>query len=290
MHYDPIKKNLNKFFNLSPQLRILFYKLLDILLLRAWYIKREIRKWANELKTQNYSQIDSFIGAHENASLSSKLKTEILDAGSGFGQYTYYLSTLNRSWRILGVDVWEQHVQDCNNFFVKLNKDNVSFRIADLTRFIEKEKYDLIITIDVMEHILEDEQVFRNFNLSMKQGAMLLISTPSDKGGSEAHSESDKSFIEEHVRNGYNIDDIKKKLESSGFRDIDAKYSYGVPGHIAWILSMKLPVLMLGTSKLFFIILPIYYILTYPICLILNFIDVTFKHKTGTGLIVKAFK
>src|SRR5208283_5365586 len=124
MHYDPIKKYLNKFFNLSPTLRILFYKLLDILLLRTWYIKREIKKWDKDVKNQK-----------------SKVKSDlkILDAGSGFGQYSYYLSILNRGWKILGVDIWEEHIHDCNNFFVKLKKDNISFRIADLTKFIKRD-------------------------------------------------------------------------------------------------------------------------------------------------------
>ncbi len=279
MHYDPIKKYLNKFFNSTPFLRIVFYKMLDILLLRTWFVKREIRKWSQE--------VNIHVGTLHAKSIQH---IEVLDAGSGFGQYSYYLSTLKRNWKILGVDVWEQHVQDCNNFFVKIRKDNVSFRIADLTKFIEKDRFDLIISVDVMEHILEDEQVFHNFNISLKKGGMLIVSTPSDLGGSEAHSETDISFIEEHVRNGYNIDDIKVKLEKAGFRDINAKYSYGTPGHISWLLSMKFPIMMLGTSKLFFILLPFYYIVTFPFCLLLNYIDFSFKHKSGTGLIVKAYK
>ena len=141
-----------------------------------------------------------------------------------------------------------------------------------------------------MEHILEDEAVFQNFYHSLKSDGMLLISTPSDKGGSDAHDEHDKSFIGEHVRNGYNIDEIKTKLTNAGFKTIEARYSYGVPGHIAWMFSMKFPMEMLGASKLFFIILPFYYLLTFPFCLILNYFDVILKHKTGTGLIVKALK
>lgn len=275
MHYDPIKKILGQFFNINPQFRIFFYKLLDLLLLRAWYIKKEIRKWAVQVSVSKF---------HVSGEI------EILDAGCGFGQYSYYLSTIDKSWKILGVDIWKEHIQECNDFFIKLKKDYITFKIADLTRFIEKEKFDLIITVDVMEHILEDEKVFYNFNRSLKVGGMLLISTPSDKGGSEAHSDDDKSFIEEHVRNGYNIDDIQVKLKNAGFRDIDANYSYGTPGHISWLLSMKIPMIILGLSKLFMILIPIYYILTFPFCLILNYIDVNFNHKSGTGLIVKAYK
>ena len=83
---------------------------------------------------------------------------------------------------------------------------------------------------------------------------MLLISNPSDQGGSDVKSESDSSFIEEHVRDGYNIKEIEQKLLSAGFSKVESKYSYGTPGKISWRLSMKYPILMLGSSKLFFII------------------------------------
>ena len=42
----------------------------------------------------------------------------------------------------------------------------------------------------------------------------LLISTPSDKGGSDVHNDDEESFIDEHVRDGYSIKDITEKLIS----------------------------------------------------------------------------
>ena len=41
MQYDPIKRSLGRVFNTTPGLRILFYRLLDLLLLRSWHIRRE---------------------------------------------------------------------------------------------------------------------------------------------------------------------------------------------------------------------------------------------------------
>jgi hypothetical protein len=69
-----------------------------------------------------------------------------------------------------------------------------------------------------------------------------------------------------------------------------ARYSYGTPGQISWRLSMKYPILMLNKSRLFFILLPFYYLIVYPFALILNLIDVRHPHASGTGLIVKAIK
>lgn len=268
MQYDPIKRSLGAVFNKTPFLRKVFYHLLDLLLLRSWHVRRQIRLWART--------------AQANAS--------ILDAGSGFGQYDYFMSTINRKWKIRGVDVKEEQIADCNQFFSRIGRPQVTFAYADLTQYSEKEAFDLVLSVDVMEHILEDVQVFRNFYKSLKPGGMVLISTPSDQGGSDVHDHDEESFIEEHVRDGYNISDIQEKLKLAGFSQTEAHYQYGVPGQLSWRLSMKFPIVALGKSKFFFILLPFYYIVTFPVCLVLNWCDVRFNHTSGTGLIVKAFK
>ena len=129
----------------------------------------------------------------------------------------------------------------------------------------------------------------------MKKGGTLLISTPSDQGGSDVHDhdhdhDGEGSFIDEHVRDGYNIDEIQQKLKEAGFSSTRASYTYGTPGKISWKLSMKYPILMLNASKIFFVILPFYYLITFPFALILNWMDVKGNHKTGTGLNVIAIK
>jgi SAM-dependent methyltransferase len=270
MHYDPIKRSLGNVFNKSPFLRKLFYKLLDLLLLRAWHVHKELKAWKRENK---------------------KPEVKIIDAGAGFGQYSYYLSKWGDNFKIDAVDVKQEQIDDCNRFLKSIDRDNrVKFEMGDLTKFNRENTYDLAISVDVMEHILEDVEVFKNIHRSLKPGCMLLISTPSDQGGSDVHSEDGSSFIEEHVRDGYNINDIQEKLKLAGFAKTEARYSYGAPGKIAWRISMKYPILMLGASKLFFIILPFYYIVFYPIAYVLNYFDTHGKHQTGTGLIVKAWK
>lgn len=275
MHYDPIKRTLGSFFNRTPWLRVLFYKLLDILLLRSWHIRRALRRWVADRGGK---------------------PADILDAGSGFGQYSYRLAKLAEGNRVLGVDVKEEQMADCNAFFARLGMGGrVSFEVADLTAFARPEAFDLVLSVDVMEHIEADEAVFANFHKSLRPGGLLLISTPSDKGGSDAdeHDSADghiHGFIDEHVRDGYNIDDIRAKLARAGFSRVEAAYSYGAPGHVSWVLSMKWPISLLNVSKAFFVILPLYYLLTFPFCLLLNWADVSRAHNSGTGLIVKAYK
>ena len=268
MEYDPTKKYLGAFFNKSPFLRKTFYNLLDLLLLRTWHIHKQLRIWEK----------------------TAPANAKILDAGMGFGQYSYWMADKHPNWSILGVDVKEEQIADCNKFFTQIGLTNAKFEYADLTAFTHPNTYDFALSVDVMEHILEDVQVFKNIYASLHKGGMLLISTPSDQGGSDVEEGSGESFIGEHVRNGYNINEIQDKLKTAGFSKIEAGYSYGKPGHISWVLSMKYPMKMLSFSKVLLIILPFYYLITFPFALILNAMDRDGTHTTGTGLIVKAWK
>jgi 2-polyprenyl-3-methyl-5-hydroxy-6-metoxy-1,4-benzoquinol methylase len=269
MQYEPIKRSVGKVFSGPLFMRKLLYCLLDLLLLRTWHVKKALRTIRKELPE------------NEN----------ILDAGSGFGQYSWRMSRMNKHWKITGVDIGKEHIRDCTEFFRRAGlSDRVTFRVADLMSYIEPDKYGLILSVDVMEHITDDESVFRNFYSSLRNDGILLISTPSDRGGSDVHNHEEESFIGEHVRNGYSINDITGKLYAAGFRNPKAKYTYGMPGNISWHLSLKYPVRLLNKSYLFALVLPVYYLLVFPVALILNIFDLRLTHKTGTGLIVTARK
>lgn len=267
MQYDPIKQVLGNVIGKKVSLRILFYNVLDLLLLRSWHIRKELKIWGKHRK-----------------------HVYVLDAGSGFGQYSWFLSRKFKHWKITGVEINEEQVADCNTFFARAHTPNAVFVQSDLVQFVRPDSFDLIVSVDVMEHIADDKSVFENFFNSLRSGGMLLISTPSDKGGSDVRKPGEKSFIDEHVREGYNIEDICNKLREAGFTKAKARYHYGKPGNLSWRLSVKYPVVLLGRSQLFFLILPIYYIVVFPFCLLLNFTDLWIEHKVGTGLIVKAWK
>jgi len=267
MQYDPIKRSLGKVFNSTPFLRILFYRLLDLLLLRSWHIRKEIRR----LNRSGFAPSD------------------IGDAGSGFGQYVYYLSRKYTEARITGMDIKQEQVDDCNHFFKAIGKEErVRFEFADLTGMDKNESYDLVLCVDVLEHIEDDRKVMENICQALRPGGVLLISTPSDQGGSDVHHDQDESFIEEHVRDGYGMGEIREKLTTAGFSEVNVRYSYGRPGKLSWKLSMKYPIQLSNISKLFLLVLPIYYLVVYPICFILNLADTLVEHPSGTGLIVKS--
>ncbi len=268
MQYDPIKNVIGNVARTNPLVRRFFYTILGVMFLREWYVKRALRELLGRKK-------DPFT---------------MFDAGSGFGQYSYYCAKHFPSAAIHAVDVKDEQIADCRYFFAKEKLGNVSFEVEDLTIPKHSEQFDFILSVDVMEHIQDDMQVFRNFYKALKPGGKVLINTPSNLGGSDAHDEGDPSFIEEHARNGYSVDDITRKLKSAGFQMGKVTYTYGPVGSAAWRLGIKYPMLMLNKSRLYFILLPFYYILTLWLTLLLMYADYKFTNTRGTGLLVVAVK
>lgn len=268
MKYEKIKSKIDEIISERGILRKILYAGLNLFLLRAWYVKNELEKFFR----------------------SKNEKCNVLDAGCGFGQYSYFIAQKFKNSEVLGVDINERRIRECEKFARSEKIENLKFEIADLTKLNFAEKFDLILAIDVMEHIENDEEVFRNFHKAMKKDGLLIISTPSNLGGSEVHSEEDESFIEEHVRSGYGADEIKDKLEKIGFKNISVKYSYGKWGNLSWRLMIKFPVLLLGKSFAFALFLPLYYLVILVPGIFMMWLDTKIENKSGTGLIVTARK
>jgi SAM-dependent methyltransferase len=266
MKYDPIKKVFGDAVRSTPVLRILFYKLLGLMFLREWHVKRALRRLLGETK-EPFS---------------------IYDAGSGFGQYAYYMATHFPAAQIYGIDLKDEQVADCAQFFRTIGLHQCTFAVEDLTQIRHENRFDFILSVDVMEHIAEDVLVFRNFYRSLRKNGVLFINTPSNLGGSDAHSPDDASFIEEHARNGYGNDEIRQKLESVGFVVESIRYTYGPWGDRYWRFAIKYPMLLVNVSKALLILLPFYYLVVLPFTLPMMWLDYIADNKAGTGLNVVA--
>lgn len=263
MYYDPIKNIFANTIRKYPALRILFFKILDLMFLRSWFVRRELKAIRKKFGNQ---------------------KINIYDAGSGYGQYSYFMSKKLMPCDIYSVDVKEDWILDCRNFFKQKKIDNVSFAVEDLTSINHRDEYALIVCVDVMEHIEDDITVFKNFYRSLKNDGYLLINSPSIFGGSDVHDDDQESFIGEHARDGYSKEDLEQKLHPLGFSTYKCRYTYGFWGDKAWRLGIKYPMLLLNISKVFLLILPLYYLLTFLFTLIMMYLDFNSESKTGSGI------
>ena len=269
MKYDPIKDRLGRWARRHPLLQRLLYGLLNLLFLRAWYVRREVRR---------------LLGA-----LPADRPVRVLDAGTGFGQYAYFVVRTFSNAQVRAVDVKQEYLERAREFVDQTPyADRVDWAIDDLTALQSEGPFDLILAVDVMEHIAEDETVFEHFARVLRPGGHVIINTPSVHGGSDVQAEGDESFIGEHVREGYGREELAEKLRAAGLEPVRGVYTYGPYGSAAWRGLIKWPMQMLGTTWASLLVLPFYYAAALPLGLLLNATDVERDNERGTGLFMVA--
>lgn len=262
--YDPVKNRFARMVRRSHLMRRLFYWLLDLFFLRSWYVRRELKKTGEKLDRK---------GAWT-----------LLDAGSGFGQYDRFLLSQFKNVTIVAVDLKEEYLEDCRNFFNReITAGRITFSKQDLMDLNADSIYDLVLCVDVLEHIENDRQVFQNLSTALKQDGTLIMHSPSHYSEEDAAEED--SFVEEHARPGYSPKELTKKLSEAGLMPSKVRYTYGTYGHLSWIWSVKYPMVWLtrfGMSAL--IILLIYYPIVLPVSIFLNILDLKSSKEKGYGI------
>jgi len=260
MQYDPIKDQVMKYIKDFPILREMFFASLDMLFLRQWYIKAQIR--------------NKFF-VHDDI--------RFYDAGAGFCQYSDFVLKNWKKSDVFALDLKRDFLSSYAEYARGKYPHRFDWVTEDLVTFTPDQKFNLIAAIDILEHIENDRQVLKNFYNCLEPGGTLVISTPSDL-------DEAARFTEEHVRPGYAPDDIKSKLIEAGFHISSFKYSYGKWGKMSWKLAMKYPLMLLEKSKASFLLLPFYYLVAYPLIYFLMKKDIATDNPYGNGLIITADK
>ena len=298
LHYDPIKYNLAKIFGKSKILRRLFFLALDLLFLRAWYIRRELRRLKSGINNQQ--------------SAISNQQLTILDAGMGFGQYSDRMMRMFSRARLIGLEIDRDHLYGSEEYFRKVHP-TAQIVTGDVQQLpLRSDRFDLILSVDVMEHIEDDAAAFLEYARVLKPGGYFLMHTPriidsappfdsppAERGGSltvhpaewggSVHAADKHWSVDEHLRDGYGDDEARSKLEKAGLEIVRIVRGYGIPGRIAWTLLQRIPLKLLNMSKIMILPVTLYLIITFPFALILMWLDMLRgDNPAGASLLVVA--
>lgn len=155
----------------------------------------------------------------------SQSKRNILDFGSGRGAFTLELARDNPSCNVLGIDLDNDKVLSANYVAKAAEIKNCSFVVMDIFNIPEDTTFDLIVAIDVLEHIHDDLGILMQLNKCLDEKGVLIIHVPHFSRNLFGMSRTNFD-IEGHVRPGYTINDMYEIFNKSRFDIIDFGYTY----------------------------------------------------------------
>ena len=160
---------------------------------------------------------------------SSALCGNVLEVGAGIGQMTEALLAKPEVTRLVTV---EPHPQFCRLLRAKFPRQTIVEGTVEDLKIVED--WDAILSINVLEHIREDENELKRYNQCLqKKGGTLCLFVPARP---EIYAAIDRDFG--HFRR-YTRPELTRKLEQAGFRIMRLQY-YNILGYFAWWLNFCL--------------------------------------------------
>lgn len=189
-----------------------------------------------------YPFIGGFIKSQYFKTLIKKIKfSQVLDAGCGSGEYSFFLASKFPLVKIDAFDIDPKNIDFCQNLNQTIFKfPNINFECADLNRLNKKDGYDLIFSIDVLEHIPSNMEVIKKFYGALKKDGYLIIHIPSKNWYEinlfpKQNFQQHDAFVKKHHPGAiFDFKEFIAFLTELGFKMVLAKKTFGYPGKIAW--------------------------------------------------------
>lgn len=155
---------------------------------------------------------------------------KILDVACGVGALSFYFASIGAT--IKSIDISARAIKICKKVQKNLAKTNKQFKKMDfekvsIEKFKSKEKFDLVICSEIIEHVKDDDLFLQKVHQQLKKNGILYLSTPSpenilyktgrlnafDKEVGHLRRYSQKEIIEKLEKNNFKIKK-NKKVES----------------------------------------------------------------------------
>lgn len=198
----------------------------------------------------------------------------ILDAGCGIGAYTFLLARMFKKAIITGGEIDKLKLKNCEILADELDINNATFTYFDITKKQNTAKYNLIVNVDVLEHIDHYELALENFSNLLKKGGYLYIHAP-QPNQKRIFNSLGKWHHDDHVREGITKNELENNLKKLGFKIITSKETFGFFGKLAWEINHI-------TLSKNFVLAGIIFPFLYPLTLL----DLLWKNKNGLGIAV----
>lgn len=243
--------------------------------LRNWYVMRDLRARLRSLPpTFRY-----------------------MDAGCGAGDMI--LPFIKRYPRagFVGIDRGKNNVETCQRYASFVRAKNTTFSCQSVEEPVKEKPFDLISCITVLHYVERDREALKNFHDSLVPGGRLLLYSPITYkryfGWYKHLRETVFSGVDydtiQGIQRNYTIEELRQKLNESGFEIEKVTFSYGNAGRIAYEMQSTV---ILSMQMLPVWLTPIYFllglVLVYPFVILMMILDFLRANKEGNGTLIVA--
>ncbi len=155
---------------------------------------------------------------------------KVLELGCGDGINAFEIYKLGEKFRYVGFDLDERSINIARHLAEKLGiNGKVDFYNIDITDYIFdnfKDKFDVILLIDFIEHIQNPKDALFRIKSLMKEGTLILVSVPTYNYpkvfGKKFHLKIG------HLRDGFTLDELTNLFSALNSKLVYHEYNTGL--------------------------------------------------------------
>lgn len=181
----------------------------------------------------------------------------VLDIGCAHGQYSIRIAKQYPKVAVTGIDVNKKELQIANIIKQKFGVKNVSFEERNIYLDSTQQKYDLVLLLQVIEHLDNDALALKKIRDMLTDGGHLILTTANSKSRLI-------NWVKQHIkldrRDGYTLEELNSLLKTAGLKIEQVIYMSGTIGGIIeriekylkiknlWLFSLLYPFLNILTN------------------------------------------
>jgi len=188
----------------------------------------------------------------------------ILDAGCGTGVFAMELAKMHPESLVTGVDIEPELVERATAIARAAGITNCRFEVGDVTALTFDDRFDLVVSVDNMEHVVDDVRAMKVLLRALHPGGRLVLHTPAYHRRWPVLRKQVNFDVPGHVRPGYHAEELVSKLREAGFQHVEEKYTYGVLENLTNNISYKISGANQENKVAYALVAPLLHAVSYP--------------------------
>jgi len=160
----------------------------------------------------------------------------ILDVGCGVGDHLIKFAQRCPDKTFVGIDIDAELINNANRRVKYKGLKNLSFDIENCSEIDHEQTFDLIYSVDTLEHIEDVSDVVARLKRALRPNGYIAIHVPNREQKRHfsrmAHIEH-----EDHVRIGFSMEELEALFNKYNLQVLKRQYTHGYWGSLAWEFS-----------------------------------------------------